>query len=210
MVLRQPFDPGFNTRCENMAELIRRDLGRLPNDPLTETDLASYLGVQIVPASDITGMSEASLRVLLDDEPHDWSALTITNAGAGLVIYNPTHSFVRGTSDIVHELAHLLLRHSPAMLIYWPEGDWTLRFYDEHRENEAARLSACLLLPRPALVHITRSRMRFTDAVPHYGVSAQLLWSRMNSSGVRRELRKSGASSTGLPAEVASPGAPPR
>ena len=210
MVPRPPFDPGFNTRCENMAELIRRDLRRLPSDPLTATDLASYLGVQIVPASDVPGMSEASLRVLLDDEPDDWSTLAITSPGANLVIYNPTHWFVRGSSDIVHELAHLLLRHSPATLVYWPAGDWTLRFYDEHRENEAARLSACLLLPRPALVHITRSRMRFTDATTHYGVSAQLLWSRMNSSGVRRDLRKSRGSNTGLPAEVASPGAPPR
>ncbi len=115
---RQPFDPGFNTRCENMAELIRRDLGRLPSDPLGAADLASYLGVQIVPASDVPRMSESSLRVLLDDEPDDWSALTITSPGEDLVIYNPT----RGSSDIVHELAHLLLRHSPATLIYWPAG----------------------------------------------------------------------------------------
>ena len=122
-----PFERGFKTRCENIAQSIRQDLGLQPSDPLPSTDLADYLGVRLITPADIPGMSNESLRTLLEDEGSNWSALTVSEPGGSLVIYNPKNSVARQSSDIAHELSHLLLRHTPSTLMFAPDGTWTLR-----------------------------------------------------------------------------------
>ena len=183
-----PFARGFKTRCENIAQSVRSDLDLHPSDPLPATELATYLGVRVIIPSDIAGMSGASLRTLMVDEPTDWSALTVSGSGGTLVICNPNNSPRRRESDIAHELAHLLLRHSPSILMFAPDGTWTLRSYDEQQEQEAAWLSGCLLLPRPALLKIAALRLNPREATRHYGVSERLLKYRTEITGVKRQM----------------------
>ena len=183
-----PFERGFKTRCENIARSIRLDLGLGPSDPLPATALATYLGARIITPSEIPGMSGESLRVLLEDEGDDWSALTISHSGTDLVIFNPTNSLARRSSDIAHELAHLLLRHSPSTLMFAPDGTWILRSYDEQQEEEAGWLSGCLLLSRPALLAIARSKMTRDEAAARYEVSTHLLRYRIDLTGVSRQV----------------------
>ena len=182
------FARGFKTRCENIAQSIRLDLGLRPGDPLPVSDLAAYLGARIITPPDVPGMSGSSLRVLLGDESNDWSALTISGPSSTFVIYNPTNSPGRRSSDIAHELAHLLLRHSPSTLMFAPDGTWTLRSYDDQQEEEAAWLSGCLLLPRPALLFIARSRLSLSEAAMRYEVSQKLLQYRRDITGVTRQI----------------------
>ena len=184
------FARGFKTRCENIAQSIRVDLELQPSDPLPVTELAAYLGAQIITPSDIPDMSASSLRVLLNSESDDWSALTISGSSATFVIYNPTNSSGRRSSDISHELAHLLLRHSPSTLMFAPDGTWTLRSYDEQQEEEAAWLSGCLLLPRPALLLVAELNLSSSAAATCYGVSEQLLRYRKDITGVTRQVGK--------------------
>ena len=115
-----PFARGFKTRCENIARSTRVALERRPDDPLAATELANYLGVGIIGPEDIPGMPESVLRVLLEDEAADWSALTVDNDNRVVIIYNPTSSPGRYSSDISHELSHLILRHSPSTLMFAP------------------------------------------------------------------------------------------
>ena len=189
-----PFERGFKTRCENIAQSIRQDLGLQPSDPLPSTDLADYLGVRLITPADIPGMSNESLRTLLEDEGSNWSALTVSEPSGSLVIYNPTNSVARQSSDIAHELSHLLLRHTPSTLMFAPDGTWTLRSYDAPQEEEAAWLSGCLLLPRPALLKIASSRMRPPEATERYAVSPQLLRYRKDVTGVTRQMGRKHAS----------------
>ena len=184
-----PFERGFKTRCENIAQSIRDDLELEPSDPLPADTLADYVGVRLATPVDIPNMSETSLSTLLDDERSDWSALTLSASGVALVIYNPTNSAARRSSDIAHELAHVLLRHAPMTLMFAPDGTWTLRSYDDEQEEEAAWLSGCLLLPRPALLLIARSRLSSQKAAEQYGVSGHLLKYRKDITGVTRQLR---------------------
>ena len=189
------FARGFKTRCENMAESIRLDLELRPSDPLPMTELAAYLGARIITPSDIPGISESS-RCVLNDESEDWSALTISGSSPIFVICNPRNSTGRWSSDIAHELAHLLLRHSPSTLMFAPDGTWTLRSYDDQQEEEAAWLSGCLLLPRPALLLIAHSGLSPSAAANCYGVSQKLLRYRKDITGVTRQMgSKSGAKS---------------
>ena len=184
-----PLPRGFKTRCENIAQSVRVDLGRKASDPLPASELATYLGVKVVTPLDIPGMSGELLEVLLVNEAQGWSALTVSDSRSTLVIYNPRHSDGRRSSDVTHELAHILLRHSPSVLMFAPDGTWALRSYDKDQEEEAGWLSGCLLLPRPALLSIARTGMPSQAAADEYGVSQRLLKYRTDTTGVARQVR---------------------
>ena len=182
------FARGFKTRCENIAQSIRQELGRRPSAPLPVDELAAYLGARVITPSDVPGLSESSLRALLNEESDDWSALTLSGTSPTVVICNPMNSPGRRSSDIAHELAHLLLRHAPSTLMFAPDATWTLRSYDDQQEREAAWLSGCLLLPRPALLLIAQSNLDMEDAARRYGVSQQMLRYRTRVTGVTRQI----------------------
>ena len=179
-----PLERGFKTRCENIAQSIREELDLRPSDPLQAHVLAGYLDVRLVTPAEIPGMSEQSLRTLIEEECDDWSALTISASGGVLLVYNPANSDARRSSDIAHESSHLLLRHAPSTLMFAPDGTWTIRSFDERQEEEATWLSGCLLLPRPALLTIARSQLSPHEAAAHYGVSSRLLKYRTDITGV--------------------------
>ena len=182
------FERGFKTRCENISESVRRDMGLRPSEPLPMEQLARYLDVRLLDPRSIPGMSETALRTLLQDDTGDWSALTISENGAVAVIYNPQHSIRRRSSDLAHEFSHLILRHAPSTMMFAPDGTWTLRSFNEQQEDEAGWLSGCLLLPRPAVYHIAKRVRDFERAASIYVVSKQLLRYRTNTTGVSRQL----------------------
>lgn len=64
-----------------------------------------------------------------------------------------------------------------------------LKNYDKIYEEEADWLSACLLLPREALVEIKRRGEDLADAAEEYGVSLRMLNYRMAMTGVNRQFR---------------------
>ena len=90
----------------------------------------------------------------------------------------------------MHELAHLLLRHSPSTLMFAPDGKWTLLSYNELQEQEAGWLSGCLLLPRPALLQIAQLKLSPQAAALRYEVSHTLLKYRKDITGVSRQVGK--------------------
>jgi Zn-dependent peptidase ImmA (M78 family) len=134
-------------------------------------------------------MSGGSLEVLLTDESDDWSAVTVSDSKSTVVICNPRNSSGRRSSDIAHEMAHLLLRHAPSVLMFAPDGTWALRSYDTTQEEEAAWLSGCLLLPRPALLSIARAGLTPAAAASKYGVSRRMLQARTDMTGVTQQVR---------------------
>ena len=181
---------GFKARCENIALSIRQELERRPHDPISVVDLADYLGVLLITPQAIRGMSERALRVSLKEEKGDWSGMTLSIGGNTVVIYNPTSSPGRRSSDIAHELAHIILRHEPSTLMFAPDGTWALRSHNGRQEAEAAWLSGCLLLPRPAVLRVAEMGLRPTEAAALYVVSEQMLGYRTEVTGVTRQLAR--------------------
>ncbi len=180
---------GFKSRCENLALQVRSDLGLNKVAPLPAASLAEHLGVQLWSPQDIHGLSSEALQQLGKDKD-SWSAVTVAFDGTEAVIYNNRHAKNRQSSDIMHELSHIILNHKPIeMMLFSKDLDIVLRDYDEDAEEEAIWLSGCLLLPREALLHIRKQMMDELTATDTYQVSSTLLRFRMNMTGVGRQMR---------------------
>ena len=180
---------GFKSRCEQMARSLRIELGLSPADPLPPDDLASYLDVAIWSVTDL-GLSKDDIAQLVVADPDSWSAITVSALGREAIIVNPAHVRGRHSSDVMHELAHLLLRHKPSTVFFADESEVALRGYDRSAEEEANWLAAALLLPREALMRLRRLRLSPQESCELYGVSKRMLTFRMNVTGVNRQFKR--------------------
>lgn len=180
---------GFKTKCENISLQLRRELGVRKSAPLIARDLARHLEVRLWEPSEIMGLSENTLAILTKRRNTAWSAVTISCGDIDSVIYNPVHSEARQSSDIMHELSHILLIHKPSQIMVSPDNPFMLRSYNERLEEEASWLAGCLLLPRDALAHIRINGLSDDEVCNSYVVSRQLLTYRMNVTGVNRQFQ---------------------
>jgi len=101
------------------------------------------------------------------------------------------HSIGRQASDVMHELAHLILDHKPATVIISYDGSLVMRSYDQKQEEEASWLAWCLLLPRDALIQCSRRELDVGAIAEQYGVSKALVSFRLDVTGVRAQMRAS-------------------
>lgn len=180
---------GFKTKCENISLQLRRELGLKKSAPMVAKDLAEHLDVLLWKPSDILGLPKETVTVLTRKGRAFWSAVTISFGEINTIIYNPSHSPARQSSDIMHELSHILLNHEPSQMMVSPNNPFVLRSYNDLLEEEASWLAGCLLLPREALVHIEVASMSINEACETYQVSRKLLTYRMNITGVNRQYR---------------------
>lgn len=184
------FARGFKTWCENTAVGLRRQLDVTPEDPLDPASLAKHLGVDVWAARDVPGADDDTLRVLLHDDPSSWSAVTVHAGGRSVIITNSAHSGGRPASDLMHELAHLVLGHEPARVDVSEDGHLLLHTFDRAQEDEANWLSGCLLLPRAALLHALEQGWSSRRIAGRFGVSEKMVGYRMNVSGVKAQMRR--------------------
>jgi Zn-dependent peptidase ImmA (M78 family) len=180
---------GFKSWAERTSINFRNDFGLRPFDPLPAARLATHLDVQLCTPKDIPGIPRDVLDQLLRRDPSGWSAVSVHRGDRGLIIYNPTHSLGRQASDIMHELAHIVLDHKPATVILSHDGALVMRSYNQKQEEEANWLAWCLLLPRDALVHCTRLGLSPSEIADEYGVSEILVNFRRRVTGVEAQYR---------------------
>ena len=187
------FKRGFKTLCERIALERRSQLGLRSTDPLDPRLLAHALGIRVVTPRDVPGVSQACLQTLLHDDADSWSAVTLRLGAQGdLIIVNSEHSSARQASDLVHEIAHVLLGHTPTRLDVSADQQLLLRTHDPQQEDEAAWLAGCLLLPRPALLLIARDGAVSAQAAHRFGVSLDMMTYRLRVTGVEVQLRRVG------------------
>jgi Zn-dependent peptidase ImmA (M78 family) len=185
------FKRGFKSWCEETSLQFRKQLRVSALGPLDPFQLAGHLGVVLKTPHDFPKLANATRAHLLGEGAACWSAFTITSGRRPLIVYNPTHSPARNASDLMHELAHIILGHRPAkMFLSAGASGIPLRSHDREQEDEAAWLAGCLLLPRPALLAIGKGRMPQSEACAKFGVSHDLLNYRLNVSGVNVQLRR--------------------
>jgi Zn-dependent peptidase ImmA (M78 family) len=104
-----------------------------------------------------------------------------------VVIYNPRHSDGRQASDIAHELAHIILGHTPGKIVLSQDGAMVMRSYDPQQEEEANWLGWTILLPREALAAAVRVGLSTSGIAQRYGVSEQLVEYRIRMTGANRQ-----------------------
>jgi hypothetical protein len=177
------FKRGFKTWCEQTAEATRRQYGMQPWEPLPARTLAESLKATIVTPRELPALPEDVCGRLLSEHEDIWSAITISTKPP-LIVYNPAHSEGRQNSDLMHEVAHLLMEHVPGTVYIDPKSRLALRHFDAAQEDQANWLSGCLLLPRAALMRIRQLNYSDALACEQYMVSSKMLNYRMHTSGV--------------------------
>ena len=159
---------GFRHQCEEIATLQRHELGCYAFAPLTAQQLAQKLQVYIYPVDKLPGADPAIVAYALAQP--DWSAAIIQQSPA-VVMHKPIHSPARQQSDLMHELAHILLQHPWGSL-----ESTTGRFlFSAIHEAEATHLGGCLLLPKRALEWALLKQFTIEQAMSHFGVSREMV-----------------------------------
>jgi Zn-dependent peptidase ImmA (M78 family) len=116
--------------------------------------------------------------------------MTIKEQGMTAIVINPSHSRGRQSSTLMHELAHVLLKHVPARVDVSAGGMLLLSDYSEDAEAEADWLAAAMLLPRDALVQARRRGDSVADIAAAFGTSEQLCEWRLRMTGVEIQLKR--------------------
>ena len=99
----------------------------------------------------------------------------------------------RRASDIMHELAHLILSHQPATVVMSQDGSFAMRSYDQAQEDEANWLAWCILLPREALMHCRRLNHSTAQIAEAYDVTETLVNFRLRMTGVESQRKAESA-----------------
>ena|SRR5438270_12072190 len=175
---------GFKSWSERVAAAIRVELGIAQQAPLPARRLADHLDVAVITPHDIPAMPVDVLKQLTETDRYGWSAVSFTKNGATTIIHNPSNSSGRQSSDLMHELSHIILEHEPSQLILSETGQFAMRSFNAKQEDEANCLGWTLLLPRSALAHCIARRLSSSAIAHEYQVSQTLVAYRRRVTGV--------------------------
>lgn len=180
---------GFKAQSERSAASARAALGLRPNAPLDPWRYAAHLNVTVLDFTKLTLSKQAQRQLTLND-PDSWSAMTIQVNGKFAIVMNPMHAPTRQRSDLMHELAHIELRHTPVRVEVSQSGLLLLSDYSDEQEQEADWFGAALLVPRDGLVKLRAARKTPAEIATHFGVSEPLCQWRIHMTGVDTQLRR--------------------
>ncbi len=177
-------DRGFKSWSERVAEAMRIELGVAAHAPLPARQLAEHLNISVITPHDIPEMPAEALKQLTETDRYGWSAVSFTIDGSTTIIQNAGNSVGRQSSDLTHELAHIILEHEPSQLILSETGKFAMRSFNEKQEDEANWLAGVLLLPRAALARCIARRLSSAAIAMEYVVSEKLVKYRRSVTGV--------------------------
>lgn len=181
---------GFKSHCESVSLQMRRKLDLKETDALDPYLLAEYLDIQVITPSNIPGLSDEKLNVLLKTGADSWSAATLVFNGSHLIILNSAHTQARKASDLMHEISHILLGHRPSEIAVTQEQVLMLNIFNADQENEAGWMAGSLLLPRTALMLIKRKGWSAQTVRSIYKASEIMLNYRLNKTGVNSQFQR--------------------
>jgi Zn-dependent peptidase ImmA (M78 family) len=181
---------GFKAWSERVAQAMRAELDLSPEKPLPVQLLAKHLEIQLITPAQIEGLPAEVLHQLTVVDPSGWSAASYELNGSPIIIYNDTSSPGRQSSDISHELAHVIRAHDPSQLILAPDGSFGMRSYDSNQEDEANWLGWTILLPRTALIRCADLKLSSAQIASEFQVSVTLVEYRMRVTGIDRQTQR--------------------
>lgn len=179
---------GFKAEAERIAARLRGEMGVSPAARLDVDELAKHLGISVRNADELVPLAE--LKRLNELQPGCFSAATFyLPDGRVVAVTNPLNeSPARRDSDLAHELAHFILKHSPAQVDRL--GDLTFFDCNPEQEEEANWLAGCLLLPRPLLLKAARQGLTADQVADINAVSIEMARFRLNTSGVYLQVKR--------------------
>jgi Zn-dependent peptidase ImmA (M78 family) len=180
---------GFKADAERISERIRDAMGISKFAPLDAFDLAKHLDVPVTGVKelqeDLTAENYSILR-----NPNKFSAMWMPNEnGDKVIIHNDFHSAKRQQSNLMHELAHVILEHKipdkHAKLCH----TLGLHYYNVEHEQEAKYLGGSLQITRPGLLWALKN-YTVEEISDHYNASVDMVNYRIRVTGVLKQRAK--------------------
>lgn len=179
---------GFKTQSEQISETLRTKQSLTVFDKFKPKRFLQSLGMIVWTPAEVPGLEAAHLEQLTVTDPDSWSGVAIRMGELTAIIVNSSHPPTRQANTLMHEWAHIELRHKPNRVDRSDGGLLLLSDYPAEFEEEADWLAASVLLPRAGLVRCKSRGMTNDDIADHYGVSAQLTNWRVRMTGVDRQI----------------------
>ncbi len=177
---------GFRAEAERKSVSFRKELGLKPNDSMDIESLAKKLNVKIINAENL--VSRDKLEELERIQSFSFSAATFEVEGRHFIVTNPLRSSGRLSSDIAHELSHIVLNHE-LNEVRELEGV-AFRTCRPDEEEQANALGATLLLPRPVLTSAAYKGLSPEEIAKEHNVTIEMAKYRFNSSGVAKQVKR--------------------
>ena len=152
-------------------------------------DAAKLRNVKVVSAAELIDLER--LTELERLQAFAFSACTFDIHGAAVIVFNPLRSDARQSSDVAHELSHLILGHELAEIR--EVAGVPFRTCRSDQEEEATNLGGTLLLPRPLLLRAASHGMNAEGVARKFGVTTEMARFRLNTTGVLRQVSRSRA-----------------
>jgi len=152
--------------------------------------LAEHLRITIWTPAEIPGLDPKDVRHLTVTARESWSAATLRNGSANLIIINDGHAESRQNNSLAHEIGHIVLGHEPAKMYVTPDGLMMMSEYNAVHEEEATWFAGAILVPRDALLEVIKRGLPDRDAADYFGVSVAVFQMRRNRTGVDLQLSR--------------------
>lgn len=177
MALTKKLPHRFRKRCESISSEQRNMLGLRAFEPLPAALLAQSLSATIFFPQDIPNVEPDQVSRLLNSDR--WFAGIIREAPLWIV-HNPRHMPARQQSNLMHELAHILLRHKSVGF----DTSTGLPMRHDLDEDEATFLGGCLQITRRGLLWATQQGMAKSQIAEHFVASERMVAFRSNVTGI--------------------------
>lgn len=179
---------GFKTKAEELAVKYRENLGLSKFKPLDAFKLAEHLDVSIFTVDEIFEGNELHPSHAKMNDKEMFDAMWMQNAyGDKIILYNPNHSKCRQQSSLMHEMAHLILKHEIPEEISKVCMMYNLHYYNKVQEQEAKFLGACLQLTKASLMWALKENWTHEKISEYYSASIDMVRFRLYSSGAIKQ-----------------------
>ena len=180
---------GFKSQAERLSLKLRAEIGLSPRDRLKPKQFLKSRGIIVWTPDEVPGIDPNHVRQLTVKDPDSWSGVTIREGSTVVIIVNSSHSPKRQANTLMHEWAHIELRHKPNRVDRSEHGLLLLSDYAAEIEEEADWLAGAMLLPRDGLLHFRANGLDAEAIAQHYGVSKPLANWRLRMTGVEKQIR---------------------
>lgn len=179
---------GFKSQAEKLSLAHRQKSNLSAFDRIDPKQFLESLGYVIWSPSDVPGISADHLNHLLSVDSDSWSGVTIREGDAVAIIINSVHPTTRQANTMMHEWAHIELRHKPNRVDRSAAGLLLLSDYPAEVEDEADWLAGAILAPRDGLMRCRANGMATDEIAAHFGISSELVNWRMRMTGIEKQM----------------------
>ena len=177
MSLIEKLSTDFRQRCEVITTEQRILIQLKAFERLPANTLAAKLGATVLTPDQFPNLpAEQVQRLLASDE---WSGAIVCDRPL-IIVYNPLHADTRYESNVMHEIAHVLLNHK--RVGFDPLTGLPKR--QQINEDEATYLGGCLQIPKRGLLWATQRKMLLSEIAVYFGASEAMVQFRSNVTNV--------------------------